>query len=99
MANLLVFQDQRRAGRMGQTSAEKLKQTGSTEKERMPSAPQSELLASTPKPPFPKGKGTEPSVQINRSCDGRKSNERESHVGEKDEGHSGSTEKKELAAK
>ena len=49
---------------MAQTSAEKLEHTGPTEKERVASVPQREQLASTPELPFPKRKGTEPSVQI-----------------------------------
>ena len=53
--------DQRRA------SAEKLEHTGSAEKERVASAPQSEQLANTPELPLPKGKGTELCVQITKS--------------------------------
>ena len=56
-----------RACRMAQASAEQLKHTGSAEKERVASVPQREQLASTPEPPLPKGKGTEPSVQSIRS--------------------------------
>ena len=56
-----------RACRMDQASAEKLEQTRPAEKERVASVPQREQLASTPEPPLPKGKGTEPSVQSNRS--------------------------------
>ena len=36
-------------------------------KERVTSVPQRKQLASTPELPFPKGKGTEPSVQITKS--------------------------------
>ena len=61
--------DQQRACRMAQASAEKLEQTA--EKEAL--VAQSEQLASTPEPPLPKGKGTEPSVQITRSYGGRES--------------------------
>ena len=59
--------DQQRACRMAQASAEKLEHTGLTEKKRMASVPQREQLASTPEPPLPKGKETEPSVQSTRS--------------------------------
>ena len=52
---------------MAQISAEKLEHTGLAEKERVASVPQREQLASTPEPPLPKGKGTEPSVQSIRS--------------------------------
>ena len=64
MADLLVLQ---RACRMAQASAEKLEHSGPAEKERVVSVPQREQLASTPEPPLPKGKGTEPSVQSTRS--------------------------------
>ena len=59
--------DQRSASRMVQASAVKLKHTGPTEKERVAPVPQSEQLASTPEPPLPKEKGTEPPVQITKS--------------------------------
>ena len=59
--------DQQRACRMAQASAEKLKHTGHAEKERVASVPQREQLARTPESPFPKGKGTEPSVQSTKS--------------------------------
>ena len=52
---------------MVQISAEKLDHTGPAEKERVASVPQREQLASTPEPPLPKGKGTEPSVLRTRS--------------------------------
>ena len=48
--------DQKRACRMAQASAEKLKQSGPAEKERVASVPQKEQLATTPEPPLPKGK-------------------------------------------
>ena len=48
---------------MTQASAEKLEHTDPAKKERVASVPQREQLASTPEPPLPKGKGTEPSVQ------------------------------------
>ena len=60
-------QDQQRACRMAQASAEKLEHTGPAEKERVASVPQREQLATTPEPPLPKGKGTELSVQSTRS--------------------------------
>ena len=59
--------NQLRACRMAQASAEKLKHTGPSEKERVASESQREQLARTPEPPSPKGKGTEPSVQSTRS--------------------------------
>ena len=60
--------DQQRACIMAQASAEKLEQTGPAEKEKSGlSATEREQLASTPEPPLPKGKGTEPSVQSTRS--------------------------------
>ena len=40
---------------------------GLLKKERVASVPQRKQLASTPEPPLPKGKGTEPSVQSTRS--------------------------------
>ena len=58
--------DQQRACRMAQASAEKLEHTGPVEKVRMVSVPHREQLASTPEPPLPKRKGTEPSVQSTR---------------------------------
>ena len=48
---------------MAQASAEKLEHTGPAEKKRVASVPQGEQLARTPEPPWPNGKGTEPSVQ------------------------------------
>ena len=59
--------DQQRACRMAQASAEKFEHTGPVENERVASVPQREQLASTPKPPLPKEKGIEPSVQSTRS--------------------------------
>ena len=64
---LWCCRDQQRACRMAQASAEKLEHTGPAEKERGASVPQREQLASTPEPPLPKGKGTEPFVQSTRS--------------------------------
>ena len=60
-------QDQQRACRMAQASAEKLEHTGPVEKERVASVPHREQLASTPESSLPKGKGTDPSVQSTRS--------------------------------
>ena len=60
-------QDQQRACRMAQASAEKLQHPGPAEKEGVASVPQREQLASRPEPPLLKGKGTEPSVQSIRS--------------------------------
>ena len=54
---------------MVQALAEKLKHTGSAEKERVAS-PQREQLASTPEPPVSKGKQTKPFVQSTRSKGG-----------------------------
>ena len=59
--------DQLKACRMAQALAEKLEHTGPVEKKRVASVPQRKQMASTPEPPFPKGKGTEPSVQSTRS--------------------------------
>ena len=64
-------QDQQRACRMAQASAEKLEQTGPAEKERVASVPQREQLARMPELPLPKG--TEPSVQSTSSRRGRES--------------------------
>ena len=52
---------------MAQALAEKLERTRPTEKERMTAVPQRDQMASTPEPPLPKGKGTEPFVQSTRS--------------------------------
>ena len=59
-------QDQQRACRMKQASAEKLEHIGLAKKERVASVPQRKQLVSMPEPPLPKGKGTEPSVQSTR---------------------------------
>ena len=56
---------------MAQASAEKLEHTGPAEKETVFSVPRREQLASTTEPPWPKGNGTEQSVQITRSYGGR----------------------------
>ena len=57
---------------MAQASAEKLQHTGPTETERVASVPQGKQLASTPEPPLPKRKETEPSVQSTRSWGGER---------------------------
>ena len=64
---LWCCRDEHRACKMAQASAEKLEHTGPAENERVDSVPQREQLASTPEPPLPKGKGTEPSVQSTSS--------------------------------
>ena len=46
---------------------------GLLKRKEVASVPQIEQLASTPEPPFPKEKGTEPSVQSTGSCGGRES--------------------------
>ena len=51
---------------MAKASAEKLERIGPAEKERVAAVAQSEQLARTPKPLLPKGKETDPSVQITR---------------------------------
>ena len=92
----LVLPRPARACRVAQVSAEKLERTGPAEKERVVSVPKREQLASTPEPPLPKGKGTEPSVQSTRSLSSRESqDEREPHVGEKEGDLSGTMERKE----
>ena len=45
--------------------------------------PQRQQLASTPEPPLPKGKGTEPSVQSTRSWRGESQGGREPYLGER----------------
>ena len=52
---------------MAQASAEKLEHTGPAGKEKVTSVPQRKQLTSTPEPPLPEGKGTEPSVQSTKS--------------------------------
>ena len=52
---------------MAQASTETLEHTGPAENETVASVPQTEQLATTPEPPLPKEKGTEPSVQSTRS--------------------------------
>ena len=59
--------DQQRACRMAQALAKKLEHTGPAEKERVASVPQRKQFESTPEPPLPKRKGTEPSIQSTRS--------------------------------
>ena len=62
MADLLVLPRPAKTSRMAQALAEKLEHNWPAEKERVTSASQREQLASTPEPPLPRGKGTEPSV-------------------------------------
>ena len=62
MADLLVLPRPVSPCRMAQASAEKLEHTGPAEKEKVASVPLRKQLASTPGPPLPKRKGTEPSV-------------------------------------
>ena len=61
---------------------EKLEHTGPAEKERVASVPQRKQLARMPKPPLPKGKGTDPSVQSTRSWGGESQGGLEPHFGE-----------------
>ena len=58
---------------MVQVLSEKLEDAGPVEKEWVASVPQSEQLTRTQDPPLLKGKRTEPSVQITRSREGKKS--------------------------
>ena len=67
MADLLVLPRPAKSVQNGAGFSEKLEHTGPAEKERVASVPQREQLARTPEPPLPKGEGTEPSVQSNRS--------------------------------
>ena len=60
-------QDQKKANRMAQASAEKVEQTGRAEIERAASVPQREQLASTPELPLPRGKESMSFVQSTRS--------------------------------
>ena len=53
---------------MAEASAEKLEPNGPAKEKRVASPPQRKQWARTPEPPLPKG--TEPFVQINRSCGG-----------------------------
>ena len=80
---------------MTKASAEELEHTGPAEKERLASAPQNEQLTRTPEPSLPKARGTELSVHINKSCTGKNQVERESYLGEKEEGQTRSMGKKE----
>ena len=58
---------------MAQVSAEKLEHARDAKKKRVASVPQSEQLARSLEPPLPKGKGTEPSIQITRLTGGKES--------------------------
>ena len=79
---------------MAQASAEKLEQTGPAEKGRVASVPQRKQLASTPEPPLPRGKRTEPSVQSSRSRGGERLNVGESRTLASEENQSGSMERR-----
>ena len=91
---LWCCRDQQRACRMAQALAEKLEQTGSTEKERVASVQQREQLARTPEPPLPKEKQTERSVESARSWGGESQGGRESHLGESEGDQSESMKRK-----
>ena len=62
MADLLVLPRPAKSMQNGAGFSRELVHTGPAEKERVASVPQKEQLVGTPKPPLPKGKGTEPSV-------------------------------------
>ena len=66
IADLLVSPRPTESWHNGASLAEKLEQTGSGEKQRVVSVPQSEHLANTPELLLPKGKGPQSSVQITR---------------------------------
>ena len=80
---------------MAQVLAEKLEHTGPAEKERVPSVLQREQLASTPEPPLPKVKGTEPSVQSTRLWKVKSRGGREPHLVEEEGDKNGSMKRKE----
>ena len=67
MADLLVLPRSAKSMQNGAGFRKKLEHTGPAERERVASVPQREQLARTAKPPLPKGKGTELSVQSTRS--------------------------------
>ena len=79
---------------MAQALAEKLEHTGPAEKERVASVPQREQLASTPKPPLPKGKEHSRPSRVPDREEGDSQGEREPHLGERDGDQSGSMERK-----
>ena len=76
--------DQQKACGMAQDLAEKLEHTGPAEKKGVVSVPQRKQLESTVEPPLPKGKGTEPSVQITKSSGRESQGERELHLGKRE---------------
>ena len=80
---------------MAQALVEKFEHTKRAEKKRVASVSQREQLASTPEPPLPRGKGTEPSVhKVPDRKMGESQGEREPHLGEREEDQSGSMERK-----
>ena len=79
---------------MAQASAEKLERTGPAEKERVASSPQREQLENTRELPLPKGKGTEPSVRAPDREEGESRDERELHLGKREEDQSESMERR-----
>ena len=66
-------------------AAKNFKYTRPGEQERMTVAPQKEQSAGTPKPPWPKQKGTKPSDQIIRLLYKESQNRQELHHSEKRE--------------
>ena len=78
---------------MAQTLAEKLQHTGPDKTEKVAAVPQNEPVARTPEPPFPNKKEQN---NLSRSPDrkeGETQGKRESHLGEREEGQSGSIER------
>ena len=67
VADLLVLPRRAKGVQNGAGFSGKLKYAWPVKKERVASVPQKEQLASTPEPPFPKGKGKQPSVQSTSS--------------------------------
>ena len=66
MADLLVLSKSAESLKNGAGFSGKLEHSWPAEKERVALVPQREQLAGALEPPLPKGKGTEPSVQITR---------------------------------
>ena len=69
---------------MVQASAEKLEQTGLSEKKGVASVPQREQLASTPKPPLPKEKEQSHLSRVSDRDVGESQGERKLHLGERE---------------
>ena len=86
--------DQQRACRMAPASAIKPEHTGPAEKQRVVSVPQREQLASTPEPPFPKGKKQSRLSRVPDREGGVSQGGREPHLGETEEDQSESMERK-----